>query len=398
MNRTAAVLLAGLLLAALPAHAEEPIRVTVGGAFEGYLAGSDQMDGPGQPGFGRRGYAIYRRARIDFGGDTALDDGVKVGFRIILRGNDHRRDQIDQSWVYLENPFGRVEMGRVRSAAYQMHYAMPGIQTASDPWLINRPAGDFTGFVIPTATLARRSSSFVDSPKSARVVYYTPRIAGVQVGLSYAPDGCLPPPNDYDSPTQNGPTVSQNCPGTIATAFQGSNDLGQQGDRISAGINYLTKIGTVELALSAGYLAARVENSGAGRFRNQQAWNVGGQLRYAGFILGGAFKTDNHGTVRAATTPVPGRETDWNIGLVRTDGRWRYGVGYAALRVEALDSTGSGAGHDRYDAVEIGGSYELGPGISLTAGTEYERWKSRNGNPLGTNRGWAWQAGVITRF
>ncbi len=396
MTRRAAALFAASLLAAMPARAEEPIQVTLGGAFEGYLAASRQMDGVDQPGFGRRGYAIYRRARINFGGDTTLDDDLKVGFRIFLRGDAHRRDQIDQSWIYVENPFGRFELGRVRSAAYQMHYAMPGIQTASDPWLPNRPAGDFTGLVIPSGTLARRSSSFVDTPKSARIVYYTPRIAGVQVGLSYAPDGCVP--GDYDSPTQNGPTVSQNCPGTIATAFQGSNDLGQQGDRVSVGINYLTKLGTAELALSAGYLAARVENSGAGRFRNQQAWNVGGQLRYAGFILGGAFKADNHGTARAATTPIQGRETDWNIGLVRVDGRWRYGVGYAATRVDALDTTGAGAGHDRYDAVEIGGSYDLGPGISLTAGTEYERWKSRNGNPLGTNRGWAWQAGVITRF
>ncbi|MFX8824890.1 hypothetical protein ABTM64_20325, partial [Acinetobacter baumannii] len=88
----------------------------------------------------------------------------------------------------------------------------------------------------------------------------------------------------------------------------------------------------------------------------------------------GAFKSDDHGTVRAATMPVQGHETDWNIGLVRLDGRWRYGIGYAASRVAALDTGGTTLGHDRYDAVEIGGSYDLGPGISLTAGTEFERW------------------------
>lgn len=386
-------LAAGLVVAALPALAAEPIKVSVGAVFEAYLAGVDQTAPSG-----RRDFAIYRRSRLTFGGDTVLDDGAKTGFRIVLRGEAHARNQVDQSWIFLEHAFGRFELGRVRSAAYLMHYAMPGIQGSGDPWLINRPAGDFTGMVIPPANLARRSSSFVDSPKSSRLVYYTPRIDGLQIGLSYTPDGCIAPPGGYDSPTQNGPTVSQNCPGTIDTAFQGSGDLGQQGDRVSLGINYLRKIGTVELALSAGYLATRVENSGGGLFRDQQAWNIGGQLRHAEFILGAAFKADDHGTVRAATTLVQGRETDWNIGLVRLDGRWRYGVGYAAARVSALDTGGATLGHDRYDAVEIGGSYELGPGINLTAGTEFERWTSYSGNPRAANRGWVWQAGVVARF
>ncbi|MFX4941202.1 hypothetical protein ABTC18_19830, partial [Acinetobacter baumannii] len=93
-----------------------------------------------------------------------------------------------------------------------------------------------------------------------------------------------------------------------------------------------------------------------------------------------------------------GHETDWNIGLVRLDGRWRYGIGYAASRVAALDTGGTTLGHDRYDAVEIGGSYDLGPGISLTAGTEFERWTSYSGNPRAANRGWVWQAGAVARF
>lgn len=389
---------AGLALMAAPALAAGPIRVSVGGSFEGYVAGVRQQDGPGQPGFGRRDLAIYRRARLTFDGDTTLDGGTKVGLRIMLRGEAHQREQIDQSWLFFDHPFGRIELGRVRSAAYQMHYAMPGIQTAADPWSPNRPAGDFTGMAIPQASLARRSSSFVDSPKSARIVYYSPRLNGLQFGLSYAPDGCIPAPGDYDAPTLNGPSVSQNCPGTINSAFQGADDLGQQGDRISLGLNYVARLGAVELALSAGYLAGRIENTGGGRFRDQQAWNVGGQIRHGGFILGAAFKHDNHGTVRAAVAPVPGRETDWNIGLVRVDGRWRYGIGYAATTVAGLDTAGATLGHDRYRAMELGGAYELGPGISLTAGTEYERWTSWHGNPLAINRGWVWQAGTTLRF
>ncbi len=396
-----ALALVALTLAAGPAlAAEQPIRIAVGGVFEGYVAGVDQLDGPGQPGFRLRSSGIYRRARLMFNGDTALDNGLKVGLRVILRGDAYDSQQADQSWAFFDTPYGRFEIGRLRSAAYQMHYAAAGIQTAADPWSLNKPGGDFTGLMPPAANLARRSSTHVDSPKSARVVYYTPRLNGLQFGVSYVPDGCLAGQAVYNSPTLNGPAVDRACPGTAANAFQGSEDPGQQGDRLSFGANYLATVGAVDLALSAGYLAARVENSAGGRYRDQQAWNVGGQLHHAGFILGAAFKADNHGASRA-TLPgliAPGRETDWTVGLVRVDGRWRYGVTYIATAVQARDDTGASPGTDRHRAFEIGGSYELGPGVSLTAGAEYHDWTGWRSLPQAVNRGWTWQAGTILRF
>ncbi|MEV8755834.1 porin, partial [Klebsiella variicola] len=77
---------------------EGPIQVGIGGYFYGYFAGVSQDDGaatatqPAEPGYGTRNYGIFRKSRIQFNGLSNLDNGLKVGFRVQLRGEANAND------------------------------------------------------------------------------------------------------------------------------------------------------------------------------------------------------------------------------------------------------------------------------------------------------------------
>ncbi|MGG2362244.1 hypothetical protein ACE4Z5_25110, partial [Salmonella enterica] len=58
------------------------------------------------------------------------------------------------------------------------------------------------------------------------------------------------------------------------------------------GLNYVNKFGPVDVAVSGGYMHANVESSASGAqlgFKDQQAWNLGFNLGYAGFLAVGAY-------------------------------------------------------------------------------------------------------------
>ncbi|MFZ8501830.1 porin, partial [Staphylococcus aureus] len=93
---------------------------------------------------------------------------------------------------------------------------------------------------------------------------------------------------------------------------------------------------------SLGYMGANVEGApgiNTSAYRNEQAWNAGLNVGYAGFTLGGAFAQDNNGVNRAATAgSYAGKDAQyWNVGLVYAWDRWRVGVSYLNSAIKAVD-------------------------------------------------------------
>src|SRR5688572_4944915 len=92
---TTALLSAGL--GAAPALAEEPIRLSVGGFFrEAYMVvADDETEGLGDD---RAGTGFFGDAEVHFVGRTTLDNGLEIGARIELEG-ENSNDQIDEAWI-----------------------------------------------------------------------------------------------------------------------------------------------------------------------------------------------------------------------------------------------------------------------------------------------------------
>lgn len=419
--------LALMLSAALPiagatsvAAAEAPIAIAVGGYFLGYAAGVSQNDAPGQPGFGLRDYAIFRKSRLLFDGVSRLDDGVRIGVRIQVRGEANAADQIDQSYLIVGSPYGELRLGKTRGAAYDMHYPAPYPQDSADSgWSLNQPAADFNGMSPPPSSLvARGSSSYVSAFKNEKIVYYAPRIAGFQLGVSFAPDGCVirNPTSTYDGTSLNQTNVgNRTCGGTIATPLTRDTIAGQQKNLIDGGLNYVAEFGPVKSAFSLGATMATLQIQPGfdnAQYRDHRAWNAGVSLGYAGFVLGAAYAFDNLGTARAALIPpatatypgVVGKDSNnWNIGLAYVRDRWRAGIQYAYADAAAVDSAGRNRGRDRYQGIGLGGAYRLGPGISLTAGAQWQQWTTWQATSSPTyasaiNQGWVYQLGTVLKF
>lgn len=387
----ATALVAAAAVLAQPARAEEPIRLSLSGNMYGFASYASQDDGPGPdgvygtpddaPGADRRSFGLSRRGRIHFSGDTVLDNGLQVGVEVRLNALDCT-DQVDQGYVWFDSSYGRLELGKTSGPGDKLFIGAPnpvphlGLNTP-DILVVNQTNTAGNG------TLAATPATVVYTTKLERLNYFTPRILGVRLGLSYIPVQCA-----------EGNAGAMPCGGSYA---------GMPADNIPRGYDYLEaaasfehRVGQVDLGLYGGYFTSSngkgvVRTVGVPGTGEQSQWGASASLGHAGFTLGGGWRrTLDDGF-------DPDRDsTDWNLGLTYGTGPWSGGVQYAGKR------TTLGAREDSFDGVSVGGSYALGPGILLIAGIQYYDWGTDSPNPAirsyATNRAWSASLGTAVEF
>lgn len=380
----------GSAAAVAPAQAADaPIQLKIGGYMQGYAGWTSQDDGVGPdgvagtaddaPGRDRRSFGFFREGEIVFEGNTTLDNGLQVGVEVQLEAVDSV-DQIDQSFIWFEHSLGRVELGKNYPAPYTMWYGAP---TPVDGLGINTPnilpanstnvAG--AGNLIPTP------DTFVGPNKIETLNYFTPRIVGVQLGVSYSPSFC-----------QAGNTGSNPCGGSYAGQFP--DNLPQLYDLIGVGANYVNSFNGIDVGLYGGYYhgsnGAAKGAAGTPTGDNTQ-WGVGASLGYMGFTLGGGYRDNND-----AGGVVDFDGHDWNIGLNYETGPWSFGGQYGQSEYKLLGRT------DDFQGASVGGMYTLGPGVKLGLAVQYFDWGTNAANPAvstpATNKAWNVMGGTSISF
>lgn len=393
-------LLLGAGQAAAQAKKEGPIQIGIGGYFYGYFVGVSQDDnGPtatqgAQPGYGVRNYAIFRKSRIQFDGLTNLDNGVKVGVRVQLRGEANSTDQIDQSFLFFDTAFGRFELGKTTSAPNKMFYGAP---TPIPGMGANSP--DFLPFAVPGqynagTNWASSPSAFinygVNADKDEKITYFSPRIAGFQFGASFTPTSCK----------VGSPATGVNVCG-IGTAYGLKNVTGKQDQVLELGANYVNSFGPVDASIYVGYGHGTLDaNTSTNTFRNQDQYGVGGALVWAGFTLGAAYRYNNMGIRQGSTTlgNLPDQQQDWQVGLSYAWDQWTVGAQYQHTAARVKTATGTKAGTDTLDGYSAGVNYLLGPGITLVGGIQYFDLGSYTNLPQNQNKAWNYVVGTKLEF
>jgi predicted porin len=321
LGTTALVAAASLTTAV---SAADKIKMGVGGYFQVAIAAGDTDEDD------RRDHLVTEEGEIIFNGSTTLDNGLQVGVQVQLEA-ETCQDQIDEHFMWLSGGFGRVQLGAENSAPYLMGYASP----AASHWAhgLNSPNFSHTRIFLTTQILL--------SSDSEKLTYFTPRISGFQLGVSYTPE------NDEagSGPGYNG----------AYSGFPSDVEPGEQGEIIEVGINYVNKFGDVNVNLSGGYAAGSLEEASATVFDDQTQYNFGAQISMAGFTVGGAYKIDDRG--------IDSDRTDYNIGVRYSQGPWGVGIQYAHAEVDEAN--------DEVDALEVGGSYAFGPGMVVSAGVQF---------------------------
>jgi Gram-negative porin len=191
---------------ALAAGSAEAVEweVVVGGYFESYAAYSSPdvagLDGDFD------GVDQKSEAEIHFIPSITLDNGLQIGADVQLEASGDP-DTIDESFLFVDGEFGRVLLGSADSAGYLMHYGAP------DVTFLNVNSGSMTIFVPFSGTVSGTlentgtvgdlqvgddvfygtlGSTYLENRgtnDAQRLTYFTPRFAGLQLGVSYARDG-----------------------------------------------------------------------------------------------------------------------------------------------------------------------------------------------------------------
>jgi outer membrane protein OmpU len=443
-------LVVGGLMAA-PAMAADPIKIGVGGYYTFYAMGGhvDSTYALNGSSTQYRGVQFIQEGEIHFIGQSKLDNGTTVGLRVELEGwnanvgtngtqtagNFGSAKQIDEAYLFAFGDWGRVEFGSKDQASYIMYYGTPsaligfGFIQHNTNFSWTNLAGAANNKAYNHVTASTIGNQFQDVN---RINYYTPRFAGLQIGVGYAPKINLAGSGPGAAASIcgfNDATTSNSCP---------TNDYTWQ-DVWDIGANYLNKFGDVTVAAYAAYMYANfvpglqplasAANLNTGfNLAPWKQWVAGLQFGYAGFTLGGSIGYDNNGLggnyytgvdndTRFISGGIMYETGPWQVsaawvGSRNTNGNGSLSVGSIASGTNALgmnnptttnqafsqnpNNNGLVFGNETAQKYELGANYALGPGIKLTGGFLYYSLTGPSNAVVGNS--WAALLGMDFRF
>ena len=356
--------------AAQDAKAADPLSLSIGGYFQTSLEFRDEDDNGLEPGADRQDVNIYDDGEIQFTASTTLDNGIGVKARIEYEADNQGGGGsiVDEHYVEFSGGFGQLRIGSDDNVSNAMHYQAP---VASGNMGVNTPT-----FAIALAggnVLGSYPSTYVNLQGDAqKIIWFSPRIAGFQLGLSYAPD---------------------NNTGQTGSIPNLDNQAGVQEDVFSVGVNFVETFNDIDVAVSAGYLQGELEaQTTLGNADDAEQFNAGLNVGFAGFTVGASLALRNGGFSSAFDNN--GDSTIWDAGVTYATGPLT--VGFTYLHGEAEDpNTG---GDDETDQAVINASYNIGPGVDLWGGVKVFEYDDDNNDAANENEGYIVAIGSSVSF
>jgi len=338
---TTALLGAGLV--ASPSFAADGIKLGVGGFFkEAYMVVFDD-DSEGEIGNENNTDGFFNDAEVHFTGSTVLDNGLEVGARIELEG-ENDDDQIDEAWIYFSGGFGEVRIGSDDEALANACIVPPG------------GTGNFSAFSpnqwgANTVTSNTVCTGVDDSGDAQKIIYITPSFAGFQLTASYTPESDAQNHTDGVGPHVGMP-VDNDGDSRHNVSVYGTYSFEGDGWGLTAG--------------AGGSWEGHVEQQPGPDRDEQDFYQAGLNFTFGNFAIGGVFEYF-HDLLDQGDDNVD----QWVAGggISYTLDAWTVGLQYSHLDRDN-DGSGSAAGLQQ-DRVVLDGNYALGPGINLDAEIAY---------------------------
>jgi len=368
---TTALISAGLLAGSgvgQQAQAAEPMELSIGGYTSVSIEYRNEDDSTGEPGANLQTVGVYWDGELQFTASTTLDNGITVKARTEFEGMNQAAgtDNADEHYLEFGGVFGQIRVGADDDAAYAMQYQAPvgayqiGVNT--------------TTFAVPSVggnAITSYPTTYISATGDAeKIIWYSPRIAGFQLGVSYAP-------------------TSQAMENT--TFFPGlplpDNTVGAQENVVSIGANYVQSFNDIDVAVAGGYNTGSLQANSAGIFDDREQWSAGLNVGFAGFTVGASYKSDNNGLSGSNDT------TTWDAGVTYSTGPFTVGFTYLGATSEA-----SAGGDDELDSFNVSGTYNIGPGVNLWGGVKYFDYQDGSNNPANENEGYIIAIGSSVSF
>lgn len=347
LSGTTALVAAGLLSGG--AYAADPISISVGGYFGGGMIWSDQDDAAGEPGVNTRNHRIEREGEITFAGSTTLDNGTRVGVNVQLEA-ETCGDQIDESYLWFEGSWGKIQIGAEDSAGAALNVGIP--KPSNFFWGAASPVfspincnGNALALVeaigLDSCFVGQYGNFGVDGDRE-KLTYFTPQMGGLQLGISYTPD------------------LKELGSGGYVGADP-DNDAGQQSEIISIGAQWSGEMGSASVRVGGGYKKGDLEVPAAGA-EDQDYWGLGVSVTMNSIQFGVHYTEDDQATSGDNTD-----RTDIAASIRYSTGPWGIGLEYGHSEVEA----GTAGGEDEGDTFVIGANYSMGGGVSFQAEVQF---------------------------
>jgi len=368
-----ALVAAGLMAVSAPAiagghaaKASKPSLVLKGDTRQ--LIGVGENDEAHDAANGERvGFDQQTDGEIHFVGSVTLDNGIKIKTNVQLEANTDG-DEIDEHWMRISGSFGEIRMGSMDDAAMAMTTGYLGTWATS---VGVSPSFDITDWVNNPATVSTNTIARVDSSSDGEnIAYFTPRMAGFQVGASFIPS-TSEDNNDEREPNANGDT-----------------------DGYSIGVNYVTKFEGASIAAAFGYGTNKESTAGVS---DPEVYGMAISVSSGPFKVNASYVDKDDQTNAAGVTTTAGQET-FELGAKYTMGANAFSVGYQAA--EAKASTGSAFDGDEHTAIVLSYSRTLGPGVrfllsGIWADFDDGLINAASGN---SNQGTGLASGIAIRF
>jgi hypothetical protein len=323
------------------------VKLSIGGGIKTGV-GFGQYRGTVNP---SKDFHIVHSGEVHFKGVGTLDNGLEIVTRVELE-NVSESDQMDEQWVQLKSQLGTFMIGGTDSAVARAGYiGFTGVGLGQS----GHDAGDF---------FAPGHVGALGYGDSFGVHYYTPRIMGLQVGVSWQP-------GDNDAKK------------TIDTDDDTANSV----DIMSVGGNYSNSFGGMSIDIGGGWVQRDVASTKAAPI---DGITVGKDKAHDGFAVGAAVGMDVTGgkiTLRgryeqedilsthptSKTFKTESEVTRYAGGLTYETGPWAFATSAAFQETDA-----AGTETDNM-AIAVGTKYALGNGVNVGAAVNYGETETNYG-------------------
>ena len=283
---------------------------------------------------------------------TVLDNGMKITGRVELEGNT-AGDQIDEQWLRVSGSFGEIRLGGMDNASRAMTFGHMGSHaTGVGHHNLQFDVNNWTPRAAGSPSIVRHLGIADDAMS---VAYFTPRVSGLQLGVSYTGDG-----------TEQ----------AIVTGADAAADRNANAARIATavGANYVGKFGDSGVAVALGHSQNDADNQ-----QTKQGGGVNVTMKGIKAAVGYSSDEKDDGA----------ESTGWDFGVRYSFGPNAVSLGYTTVEAEsnAGVETENSAGMLAYQRA-------LGPGVNWSADV---LWSESEG-PSATQDGYAVTTGIKVRF
>jgi hypothetical protein len=305
------------LMAAAPASAldYQAGEVNVDVILAASVQGAAYKNGPDGDSDSDSTLLAFARLNLEWISDAGRVYGLRAETQDGTRGSEDLA--ADEIYAYFASELGRFELGRQDGAADVMSFHAPIMA-------LGQIRGDFSEYAGINASLSPTDTR--DSPK---LVYLSPPVRGLRLGVSYAPEF----------------TVNQDAPNPRRRIIQD--------DAIEAAAQYVRPLAN-NWSLGASVAFARGSADPVTERGDLSSWSTGLELRREELVIGAAY-VDNGDSNDLAPTD----EREWNAGVAWRGERWGAALSYARNESIPLD----------FSLVGLGGFYSINDHIVLRADT-----------------------------